>query len=219
MILIVPVLNRYDLLNRMIRSIDKKIYKLLVIDNGAETSAANDQIVCDNPMVEDLHVLPMPNNLGVGASWNLGIKLLPFEPVWFFSSADTVYEPGALEELSKAKTDEISLAADFPYWQTFAIGQEVVKKIGLFDESIYPIYFEDTEYIWRAENAGINLVRLNVKTHHDNSSTIKSDANYSTQNDRTYSSNRQYFSDKKARSDYSPGQWNLDRVRSNFWQG
>ena len=90
MILIVPVLNRYDLLNRMIRSIDKKIYKLLVIDNGAETSAANDQIVCDNPMVEDLHVLPMPNNLGVGASWNLGIKLLPFEPVWFFRDRKSV---------------------------------------------------------------------------------------------------------------------------------
>lgn len=218
MILIVPVLNRYDLLNRMIRSIDKKIYKLLVIDNGADSSEPNDQIICDNPFVEDLHVLPMPNNLGVAASWNLGIKLLPHEPVWFFSSADTVYEPGALEELSKAKTNEISLAADFPYWQTFAIGEEVVKKIGLFDESIYPIYFEDTEYIWRAENAGINLIRLPVKTHHDNSSTIKSNSNYNVQNDRTYSSNKQYFAAKQAEGDNTAGQWDLERVRSNFWQ-
>lgn len=219
MILIVPVLNRYDLLNRMIESIDKKIYKLLVIDNGAETSGTNQQIVCNNPLVEDLHVLPMPNNMGVAASWNLGIKLLPFEPVWFFSSADTVYEPGALEELSKAKPNEISLAADFPYWQTFAIGQEVVSKIGLFDESIYPIYFEDTEYIWRAENAGISVTRLSVKTKHDNSSTIKSNQSYNSQNDRTYASNRQYFAAKQARKDFSAGHWDLNRVRSNFWQG
>jgi len=219
MILIVPVLNRYDLLNRMIRSIDKKIYKLLIIDNGAETSETNEQIVCDNPLVEDLHVLPMPNNLGVAASWNLGIKLLPFEPVWFFSSADTVYEPGALEELSKAKTNEISLAADFPYWQTFAIGEEVVKKIGLFDESIYPIYFEDTEYIWRAEKAGVPMVRLNVQTKHDNSSTIKSNAAFSNRNNETYSSNQKYFNEKKSRADYSSGHWDLNRVRSNFWHG
>jgi len=203
----------------MIRSIDKRVYKLLIIDNGAESSEANDQIVCDNPLVEDLHVLSMPNNLGVAASWNLGIKLLPFEPVWFFSSADTVYEPGALEELSKAKTNEISLAADFPYWQTFAIGEEVVRRIGLFDESIYPIYFEDIEYMWRAEKAGIAITRLNVQTKHDNSSTIKSNPAFSNRNNVTFSSNQAYFKEKKSRSDYSSGEWNLNRVRSNFWHG
>ena len=43
--LIVPVLNRYDLLNRMIASIDHPIEMLLVIDNGCllYTSDAADE--------------------------------------------------------------------------------------------------------------------------------------------------------------------------------
>ena len=37
--LIVPVLNRYDLLQRMLDSVDVKVEHLLVIDNGASVMA------------------------------------------------------------------------------------------------------------------------------------------------------------------------------------
>ena len=96
--LIVPVLNCYDLLQRMVDSIDYPLEMLVVIDNGD-----NLQELCVPDCVNELRVLPMPTNQGVAGSWNLGIKLLPFEAVWFFSSADTVYKPGALAELAKAK--------------------------------------------------------------------------------------------------------------------
>jgi len=207
--LIVPVLNRYDLLQRMIRSIDYDIDYLLIIDNGGGL----DEIEI-NDHIREVSVLKMPSNQGVAGSWNLGIKFLPFEPVWFFSSADTVYKEGALAKLAEAKSDRITLAADFPHWQTFAIGEGAVRKIGLFDESIYPIYFEDNDYMRRADLAGVEIERIELPLGHDNSSTINSDNNYKSQNNRTFASNQQYFDIKNPADE---GRWDLDRRRANNW--
>jgi GT2 family glycosyltransferase len=207
--LIVPVLNRYDLLQRMVLSIDFPIEELLIIDNGNALEALQ-----TNEHVNKLTILPMPSNQGVAGSWNLGIKCFPFEPVWFFSSADTVYQPGALEKLSKAKPDRITLTARFPHWQTFAIGEEVVRSIGLFDESIFPIYFEDNDYTRRAGIAGIETDRIEIEVDHDNSSTINSDAHYMNRNGSTFVSNMDYYNSKQPESE---GRWDLDRRRKNEW--
>ena len=207
--LIVPVLNRYDLLQRMVLSIDFAIEELLIIDNGNALEGLQ-----TNEQVKKLTILPMPSNQGVAGSWNLGIKCFPFEPVWFFSSADTVYQPGALEELSKAKTDRITLTSRFPHWQTFAIGEEVVRSIGLFDESIFPIYFEDNDYTRRAGIAGIETDRIEIEVEHDNSSTINSDAHYMNRNGSTFVSNMDYYNSKQPESE---GRWDLDRRRKNEW--
>lgn len=206
--LIVPVLNRYDLLQRMVSSIDYPIEELLIIDNG-------DQLVNLNlpDCVESLRILRMPSNQGVAGSWNLGIKFYPFEPVWFFSSADTVYLPGALEKLATATPEGITLAGSFPYWQTFAIGEEAVRKIGLFDENLYPIYFEDNDYTKRAELAGIPISYLDIPVTHDNSSTINSDPKLAQANNRTFSDNQHYF-DTKLEGSWD---WSLDRRRKNYW--
>ena len=210
--LIVPVLNRYDLLQRMVSSIDYPIEELLIIDNG-------DQLVNLNlpDFVESLRILRMPSNQGVAGSWNLGIKSYPFEKVWFFSSADTVYKPGALKELSKADPSCITLANKFPHWHTFAIGEDVVKKIGLFDESIYPIYFEDTDYMWRAHASSVNVRYVDIPTDHDNSSTINSDTKLMAQNQATFKSNGSYLEDKKKAKDLTAGKWDLERRRINNW--
>ena len=193
----------------MVLSIDFAIEELLIIDNGNALEGLQ-----TNEQVKKLTILPMPSNQGVAGSWNLGIKCFPFEPVWFFSSADTVYQPGALEELSKAKTDRITLTSRFPHWQTFAIGEEVVRSIGLFDESIFPIYFEDNDYTRRAGIAGIETDRIEIEVEHDNSSTINSDAHYMNRNGSTFVSNMDYYNSKQPESE---GRWDLDRRRKNEW--
>jgi len=210
--LIVPVLNRYDLLDRMIGSIDYPVRDLLVIDNGGELTS-----LLSNDFIHNLHVLNMPSNLGVAASWNLGIKSFYGDSLWFFASNDMWFKPGALETLSTARRDEISLARDFPFWQTFSIGDEALGKLGLFDEGFFPAYFEDTEYKRRAEHFGVNVRLLDVDTGHDNSSTINSNPIYRSQNDRTYSNNQAYFDRKVANNDYGPGGWLLKRRRLNAW--
>ena len=214
--LIIPVLNRYDLLERMLQSIDYPINHLLIIDNGA--SKVEEDISVDVPdCVEHTTYLPMPSNLGVAASWNLGIKLFPMDNRWTFASNDMWFEPGELEKLAWASPDHLTLISSFPHWHAFTVGQTVVQRIGLFDEALYPAFFEDNDYQRRAAHMEIPITLLDINTGHDNSSTIHSDTAYRFANTRTFPNNRAYYDSKLNQGDYSQGAWSLDRRRSNNW--
>jgi GT2 family glycosyltransferase len=211
--LIVPVLNRYDLLQRMLSSIDYPVRHLLIIDNG---DGPNEQLQIPD-RVKEITYSPMPNNLGVPGSWNLGIKCFPHNNRWFFSSADMVYEPGALEMLGQAMPTDLTLVAARPHWQTFVVGEQVVDKIGLFDEAFYPIYFEDNDYERRARHAGINVVHMEAPCGHDNSSTINSDEHLKRLNGSTFQENRNLLRQKERSNDYSVHGWTLSGRRRNSW--
>jgi GT2 family glycosyltransferase len=215
--LIVPVLNRYDLLERMVSSIDYPVQHLLIIDNGAST--VMEDISIDVPdCVEHTTYLPMPANLGVAGSWNLGIKLFPYADRWFIASNDVQFGPGALERLSEARRDEITLSGDFPFWQAFCVGYEAVRRLGLFDEGFFPAYFEDKDYERRAREAGVTITKLQVPMIHDNSSTINSDDMLRQKNASTFTANNSYFEDKVAREDFTAGAWDVYRRRMNGWE-
>jgi GT2 family glycosyltransferase len=215
--LIVPVLNRYDLLERMVSSIDYPVAHLLIIDNGAST--VMEDISIDVPdCVEHTTYLPMPANLGVAGSWNLGIKSFPYADRWFIASNDVRFEPGALERLSEARRDEITLSGNFPFWQAFCVGYEAVRRLGLFDEGFFPAYFEDNDYRRRAEHAGVTITKLEVPMTHDNSSTINSDDMLRQRNASTFSANNSYYEDKVAREDFTAGAWDVYRRRMNGWE-
>jgi GT2 family glycosyltransferase len=210
--LIVPVLNRYDLLQRMLDSVDVPVEHLLVIDNGEGT----DTLEFSDKFAKVTH-LRMPANLGVGGSWNLGIKSFPYAHRWFIASNDVVFLPGALERLSKAKRDELTLTADAPHFQCFALGDELVSEIGLFDEcGFYPAYFEDNDYMRRVLFAGLNIRKIIMPTTHDNSSTIK--AGYQDKNAKTFIANQAYYQSKLDNNDYTAGTWSLDIRRENGWE-
>jgi GT2 family glycosyltransferase len=208
--LIVPVLNRYDLLQRMLDSVDVQVEHLLVIDNGT----GSDLFFSDK--FQNVTVLDMPANLGVSGSWNLGIKSFPYAQRWFIISNDVQFNSGALEQLAQARRDEITLTARFPHWQAFVLGDEAVSDIGLFDESLFPAYFEDNDYTRRAEFVGVNIRRVEIDVSHENSSTIK--AGYQDKNAKTYAANDRYFQSKIANNDYSAGSWSLDIRRENGWE-
>jgi GT2 family glycosyltransferase len=213
--LIVPVLNRYDLLNRMLASVDVPVAHLLVIDNGASVMAEPLELQLNDNFAKVTH-LRMPANLGVAGSWNLGIKSFPYAQRWFIASNDVVFEPGSLEALSQARRDEITLSGDAPHWQAFVLGDEAVSDIGLFDESLFPAYFEDNDYTRRAEFVGVNIRLADIKLRHDNSSTIK--AGYEGKNAKTYANNERHYRSKIASDDYSAGSWSLEIRRENGWE-
>lgn len=208
--LIVPVLNRYDLLQRMLDSVDVPVEHLLVIDNGTGADLG----FSDN--FKKVTVLQMPANLGVAGSWNLGIKSFPYAQRWFIASNDVVFMPGALAELSEARRDEITLTGQAPHWQVFALGDEAVNDIGLFDESLFPAYFEDNDYQRRAHFVGVNIRRLDINVKHDNSSTIK--AGYQQKNDFTFFRNQKHYQSKIDSEDYTAGNWSLEIRRVNGWE-
>ena len=215
--LIVPVLNRYDLLDRMVSSIDYPVKHLLIIDNGA-SDVLEDMAIEVPDCVEHTTYLPMPANLGVAASWNLGIKSFPYDERWFIASNDVRFEPGALQRLSEARSDEITLSAMFPHWQAFALGYEAVKRVGLFDEGFFPAYFEDNDYQRRAQEFGVKVVHIDVQMIHDNSSTLLSDPHFVSRNSNTFSNNQTHFTEKVAREDFGAGSWSVERRRLNGWE-
>ena len=211
-----PVLNRYDLLQRCLMSIDFPVKHLLIIDNGSANNPLDTEVAISD-WVETTTYLPMPANLGVSASWNLGIKSFPHDDVWFFASNDVEFGPGAIQRLSEARRDEITLSEGFPFWQVFALGYEAVSRLGLFDEGFYPAYFEDNDYQRRANAAGVPIRKLDLLLEHDNSSTIRSSSLYTERNDQTFRNNQIYFSDKELNHDYSAGGWSVSRRRQNSW--
>lgn len=210
--LIVPVLNRFDLLKRMLESIDVNA-TVYVINNSGQIQ---DDFYFDNPLIH-VYWIELPSNLGVASSWNLGIKMLPFESRWFISSADCVFAPGDLDLLSTAKTDSLTLCDKFPYYQTFAVGEEIVNSIGLFDEALHPIYFEDNDYERRITHAYLRVDRLPLQLGHDNSATINSDAKLSMRNEVTFRNNQKYFGDKVNAGRFDEGRWQLQIRRVNSW--
>ena len=209
--LIVPVLNRFDLFKRMVESIDLEATVYVINNSGVRQDFEH-----SNPLVK-MHWVDMPSNLGVASSWNLGIKMLPFESRWFISSADCFFRAGDLELLQTAKTDALTLCSQFPYYQTFAVGEEIVKTIGLFDEGLHPIYFEDNDFERRITKAGLRVDRLPLRLGHDNSSTINSDAKLSERNQFTFANNEKYFRNKVDAGRFDEGRWQLEIRRVNSW--
>jgi GT2 family glycosyltransferase len=212
-VLIIPVLNRYDLLDQNLETIDYPIGEILIINNGKENYV---------PKRTDLNVrvLNLPSNLGMSGSWNLGIKLYPHEQYWIYSSADTHWIPGSLEKLNAA-SGKGNLVMTTEAWSCFSIGEDVVREVGLFDEFFYPIYFEDNDYYERMMRSNVKDGYINgtieVNAPHGASQTINSDETLKKRNNETFVVNEAYFQQKKDQDFKINGVWNIDRRRSQEW--
>ena len=211
--LIVPVLNRYDLLRRMLKSLDYPIRDLLIIDNGGRFE---DVFETDELPVKNLHVLMMPSNLGVAMSWNLGIKLFPHDDRWTFASNDMYYRPGDLERLSEASSGSLTLSEHYPHFHTWAVGEGVINRVGLFDERFVPAFFEDSDFLRRVQTAGLPVRRLDVAPAHDNSSTLHSNPKFQERNQDTFKRNGMLYKRKSAAQDMG-WTWTLKDARAGDW--
>ena len=214
--LIVPVLNRYDLLNRMIKSIDYPVERLLIIDNGSESGEG--EAVCENVNVAKMDVIRISNNLGIAPAWNLGVKNYPFEDIYYFTSNDCVFEPGTLEKLEQESArDKVTISQLWPHWQLFSVGDQVFENCGLFDEAIFPMNFEDDEFQWRVTEMGYEVRAADLPMQHDGQMTFKSNAHYARRNSETYRVNEDYFNQKKSERRLNAGEWSLKIRRQNNW--
>lgn len=212
-VLAIPVLNRYDLLDQNLNTIDFPIDEILIINNGKENY---------EPKRNDLsiRVLNLPSNLGMSGSWNLTIKLYPHSPFWAFSSADTHWIPGTLEQLFKASGED-KLIMTTEGWGCFTIGENIIREVGLFDEYFYPIYFEDNDYYERVMRSSVKDGyidgKIEINSLHGSSQTINSDEKLKNRNHETFVVNESYFQQKKSQDFKIDGTWNIDRRRSQEW--
>jgi GT2 family glycosyltransferase len=115
-VMIIPILNRYDLLENMLESINYPIDNILIIDNGGSFKTD-----------KDVKVLNMPANLGLSAAWNLGIKCYPHAKYWLFASADTTWGESSLKEIDDLSgSDKLVLTNDA--YGCFSVGEKVNRK-------------------------------------------------------------------------------------------
>ena len=213
-VVIIPVLNRYDLLERCIDSLDYPVDKIIIIDNGGKIEE-DCLMMPRNSRHNKTYIYDMPSNLGVATSWNLGIKMTPFAAGWILLNSDAWFMSGQLEKFwNRCQPDEIHLGG-LPPWACAWIGSEVVKDVGLFCEAFHPAYFEDNDYERRAVRLGKQITRTEAIILHDNSSTLLSNVNFQAKNSATFNSNFELFKLRNARLD--AGQWDLQRRLDLSW--
>ena len=207
-VMIVPILNRYDLLEEMLNSINYPIDNILIIDNGGQFKTDR-----------DIKVLNMPANLGLSASWNLGIKCYPHSKYWLFASADTKWGELSLQEIdSLSGSDKLILTNDA--YGCFSVGENIVDKVGLFDEYFYPIYFEDNDFHERVarlcpENT---IVSTSIQAAPEvGSQTINSDDKLKNINHNTFLKNQEYYKYKQTTNFEISKPWSLSRRRDHEW--
>ena len=215
-VLSIPVLNRYDLLDENLNLIDFPIKEILIINNGKEKY---------EPKRKDLNVrvLNLPSNLGMSGSWNLTIKLYPHEKYWLFSSADTHWLPGSLEKFYQV-SGESKMIGSTEGFSCFSLGENVVRKVGLFDEHFYPYTSEDDDYqerFFRIAKLNKDLEYLNkcveVFAPNGPAQTIQSDSELLDRYAATFNKNKKYYHLKQSQNFAIDGSWDIDVRRDQEW--
>jgi GT2 family glycosyltransferase len=214
---VIPVLGfatlkRFDLAERLLASIDYLVEHLVIVDNSGTQSWTPKQ----PQMVKNLWMIRVPFGLGLVGAWNLIVKSTPHAPYWVLVNDDAWFGEGALDIIAQdANPDGLSFPHISPEWSCIVLGQKVVEEVGLYDERLYPLYFDDNDYERRIRNANLPVKRIDAIVHHDNSSTIKS--GYDEKNNKTYARNQALLQSKVANNDYSEGNWSLKIRRENSW--
>src|SRR5258708_38669688 len=121
-------------------------FKLLVVDNTVE-------------------------NLGVAASWNLGIdKMRADNSDWLIiTSAANRYDKGGLDFLKALEDNPGSLVIEAGIgvgWHLIAFSRCLIEAVGKFDENFYPAYYEDLDYSLRIQKVykdSVPWTKVNVQ--------------------------------------------------------
>lgn len=150
----VPVLNRGDLLLRLIESVDVPFEALVVVNQigpvdvsvqaAAESLAANASV----------KIVWAQGNYGVAGSWNLILDHFGGGDC-IISNSDVEFAPGALKEAMTRIAARPDAVLHY-LWAAacFYAARDFTKVLGWFDENIYPAYHEDQEIAWRAAVIG-----------------------------------------------------------------
>ena len=196
-VLAVPVLDRYDLLAGMEKSVDVDVKRYYVIDNGGNY---DEDAAKWWPWWEHRHVCRPGANLGFGASVNLAIKTHLGAPWWLVVNDDIIFSPGDLQVLAEhmwASTTVPMLATmDGCGYSAFAINEHAVETVGWFDEAYHPAYCEDTDINWRCQQLGVQRIEVPGTTRHLASQTIRSSDVRRNSNDWSYPRNVKYHEAK-----------------------
>jgi hypothetical protein len=199
-IIVCPVLNRGDLLYRMIRSIDYPVAVICIINNGYETDVSSviQQLLREGDY--PLHIHTPYFNLGVAGSWNWTMKNFPAD-YWLFVGNDIQFSKGDLKKIDTFVQDNPQYVMCPANWghSLFALRPSCIDGAGYFDENFYPAYSEDQDHCYRITLAGLPWADCpNVKAVHGEpplwgSSTVWSDPTLNKMCSVTQKNNHEFY--------------------------
>lgn len=164
----IPTLNRADLLNPSLQKYqrDFKGIDIHVIDNGQQELLET----------ENTHIHKEDSNLGVAASWNKLCRIIFQKNDWALLINDDIYlgyTPNTVNAaILKSRVGIVQSAFN---WSVILISKKLYEKVGEFDETFFPAYYEDSDYMYRLQmlrlrhevDLSLNpLVVLQSQTYH-----------------------------------------------------
>lgn len=210
-LLIVPILNRPDLLKRLLNSIDHPVQTLAIIDNsrGSANEAAVrtclDQLEqAGHPQICAIEIARPFGNLGVAASWNLALRAFPACPASLIVNNDITFAPGLLAEathqINTTRPEFLPLMPPPQEFSAFLITALCWNRIGLFDPAFHPAYCEDLDYRDRLRaDPGVRwlqapaLQQAMAACNREHSTTIGSDPALAERNRASFALNRLWW--------------------------
>ena len=150
----VPILNGPELLERLLASLNHPVHTLAIVDNSSGDAAVqrclNRLERKGHPGVERVRVSRPFGNQGVAASWNQILTSFPELPWALIVNHDVVFAPGVLAQLlavvDPGLPQWLPLLPGAAAYSAFVLTALAWDRVGLFDESFYPAYWEDTDY-------------------------------------------------------------------------
>lgn len=193
-VLIVPILNGPDLLRKMLESIDYPVDRIIAIDNGGAIRESEAPLTAGET---EAAVIRLPHNIGVAASWNLGIKVTPLAPWWLIVNHDIEFGPGDLERLAtEMNPSEAGVWLMFGL-ASFAITRHTINSVGFFDEGVgHPAYNEDVDFMRRSDLLGLRRHETGFTGSHVGSATIMADPELRRLNGYTHADNDRRYAAK-----------------------
>ena len=156
---VIPVIVE-EVTDRCLETYDLDWKQLILVDNSKNSFAKKYE-----GRGTEIHYYP--NNLGVSASWNIGVKS-DAEFLWIVSSS-MIFNKGFSElvEATNNLADEYGLLSDHG-WHCIGFTRKTFGIVGMFDEEFYPGYFEDNSYAYRLKINNIhnignhNIARVDI---------------------------------------------------------
>lgn len=171
--------NRHDLMRKAIDSVltGTLVPEVIIIDNTGKAGALSyvSDILYPNRQV---HLLPMIESLGTSGSWNWAMDYFD-DSFLIFANDDIEVHSNTIEELvNRALYSPAGLLypsqKSGPPFSLFLLKHWAFLKVGVFDETFKPIYFEDNDYHYRLKLAAVEQEEVNVEYEHVGSATLNS---------------------------------------------
>lgn len=216
----VTTCNRLDHMKKLIESINFPIDTLSILVNSDIEYFDQVRNLPKSPFVNNVEYSLCPQNMGCGPSWNYHIKHYPSKDYWVLCSDDVRLGKNDLKQICDLIVDHDGVFGDKDCeYILFALNRNMIRKVGLFDENIFPACYEDNDYRKRISMSDTKITHFNISAYHNDGpagsptgcgTSSKFSSEKLNRLRECIELNGQYFSKKWGREFFPIDEWTFD---------